>query len=424
MKIITYKDLENKEIYDEFYRVIEYDNNSSVDEIINNVKLKGDNYLIEISKKFNDGDFNSPDDFVVSNDEIINAYNIVGQEYVNKITYAKNNIKEFAKKQLDSIKNLEFEKNNSILGHKIIPLNRVLCYVPGGNYPLPSSALMTVVPAKEAGVKEIYLTSPKIKPETIVAAHIAGADKIYKLGGAQAISAFAYGTNSINEVDKITGPGNKYVTYAKKHVFGKVDIDFLAGPSEVLVAADNNADAKLIAADMLAQAEHDKDARSYLITTSAELANNVQNYAKEFLGSLQTRDIAQIAFDKSFAVIADSIDEIIEITNKRAPEHLEIMLKNPKCYTDKFKNYGSMFIGSNCAEVFGDYVSGTNHVLPTNMASKYTGGLSVFDFIKILTYQEIDKNYARELSKTASYIAQKEGLMAHKLASDLRGENG
>ena len=214
MKIITYKDLENKEIYDEFYRVIEYDNNSSVDEIINNVKLKGDDYLIEISKKFNDGDFNSPDDFVVSNDEIINAYNIVGQEYVNKITYAKNNIKEFAKKQLDSIKNLEFEKNNSILGHKIIPLNRVLCYVPGGNYPLPSSALMTVGPAKEAGVKEIYLTSPKIKPETIVAAHIAGADKIYKLGGAQAISAFAYGTNSINEVDKITGPGNKYVTYA------------------------------------------------------------------------------------------------------------------------------------------------------------------------------------------------------------------
>ena len=282
MKIITYKDLENKEIYDEFYRVIEYDNNSSVDEIINNVKLKGDDYLIEISKKFNDGDFNSPDDFVVSNDEIINAYNIVGQEYVNKITYAKNNIKEFAKKQLDSIKNLEFEKNNSILGHKIIPLNRVLCYVPGGNYPLPSSALMTVVPAKEAGVKEIYLTSPKIKPETIVAAHIAGADKIYKLGGAQAISAFAYGTNSINEVDKITGPGNKYVTYAKKHVFGKVDIDFPAGPSEVLVAADNNADAKLIAADMLAQAEHDKDARSYLITTSFELANKVQNYADEF----------------------------------------------------------------------------------------------------------------------------------------------
>lgn len=422
MKIITYKDLENKEIYDEFYRVIEYDNNSSVDEIINNVKLKGDDYLIEISKKFNDGDFNSPDDFVVSNDEIINAYNIVGQEYVNKITYAKNNIKEFAKKQLDCIKNLEFEKNNSILGHKIIPLNRVLCYVPGGNYPLPSSALMTVVPAKEAGVKEIYLTSPKIKPETIVAAHIAGADKIYKLGGAQAISAFAYGTNSINEVDKITGPGNKYVTYAKKHVFGKVDIDFLAGPSEVLVAADNNADAKLIAADMLAQAEHDKDARSYLITTSAELANKVQNYADEFLEKLETKEIAKISFEKSYAVICDNIDKMIEITNKRAPEHLEIMIEEYKDIIDKFKNYGSLFIGSNCAEVFGDYVSGTNHVLPTNMASKYTGGLSVFDYIKILTYQKIDKTYAKELSNYASYIADKEGLKAHKLASDLRGD--
>ena len=281
---------------------------------------------------------------------------------------------------------------------------------------------MTVVPAKEAGVKEIYLTSPKIKPETIVAAHIAGADKIYKLGGAQAISAFAYGTNSINEVDKITGPGNKYVTYAKKHVFGKVDIDFPAGPSEVLVAADNNADAKLIAADMLAQAEHDKDARSYLITTSAELANKVQNYADEFLEKLETKEIAKISFEKSYAVICDNIDEMIEITNKRAPEHLEIMIEEYKDIIDKFKNYGSLFIGSNCAEVFGDYVSGTNHVLPTNMASKYTGGLSVFDYIKILTYQKIDKTYAKELSNYASYIADKEGLKAHKLASDLRGD--
>lgn len=424
MRIITVNDLKNKNISDEFFGVIEYDNDKLIDEIITGVKNSGDKFLIEISNKFSDGNFNSADDFIVTNDEIINAYNTVGQEYVNKITIAKNNILDFAARQLECIKNLEYKTGDSVLGHKTVPLDRVLCYVPGGNYPLPSSCLMTVIPAKAAGVNEIYLTSPRIKPETIVAAHIAGADKIYKLGGAQAISAFAFGTETIKEVNKIVGPGNRYVTYAKKHVYGKADIDFLAGPSEVLIAADESADAKLIAADMLAQCEHDKDARSYLLTTSAELANNVQNYAKEFLDSLRTRDIAQIAFDKSFAVIADSIDEIIEITNKRAPEHLEIMLKNPKCYTDKFKNYGSMFIGSNCAEVFGDYVSGTNHVLPTNMASKYTGGLSVFDFIKILTYQEIDKNYARELSKTASYIAQKEGLMAHKLASDLRGENG
>ncbi len=421
MKIITEKDLENKEIFQEFYKTIEYENNSDIDEIINSVKNIGDDYLIELCKKFNDGDFKNANEFVVTDDEIKTAYSLVSDDFVEHIKIAKKNVEEFAKKQIDSIKNLEVNINNSILGHKIVPLDKVLCYVPGGNYPLPSSCIMTVVPAKVAGVKEVFLTSPRIKPATIVAAHIAGADKIYKLGGAQAVSAFSYGTDTIKPVDKIVGPGNRFVTYAKKHVYGTVDIDFLAGPSEVLIIADESANPKLIAADMLAQCEHDKDARAYLITNSIDLANKVKIEANNFLNQLATKDIATVSFDKSFAVIVDNVDKMAEISNLRAPEHLEIMLKNNDDILPKLTNYGSLFIGENCAEVFGDYTSGTNHVLPTNCASKYTGGLSVFDFIKILTYQQINKDYAKELSKTASYIANQEGLMAHKLASDLRG---
>lgn len=421
MKIITEKDLENKEIFQEFYKTIEYENNSDIDEIINSVKNIGDDYLIELCKKFNDGDFKNANEFVVTDDEIKTAYNLVSDDFVEHIKIAKKNVEEFAKKQIDSIKNLEVNINNSILGHKIVPLDKVLCYVPGGNYPLPSSCIMTVVPAKVAGVKEVFLTSPRIKPATIVAAHIAGADKIYKLGGAQAVSAFSYGTSTIKPVDKIVGPGNRFVTYAKKHVYGTVDIDFLAGPSEVLIIADESANPKLIAADMLAQCEHDKDARAYLITNSIDLANKVKIEANNFLNQLATKDIATVSFDKSFAVIVDNVDKMAEISNLRAPEHLEIMLKNNDDILPKLTNHGSLFIGENCAEVFGDYTSGTNHVLPTNCASKYTGGLSVFDFIKILTYQQINKDYAKELSKTASYIANQEGLMAHKLASDLRG---
>lgn len=419
MKIITKEELNNT-YFDDFYKVIDYENNSQIDEIIKNTKKGKDNFLVELSKKFNDGDFKSGQDFLVNDDEIKKAYKKVSKDFINHIKIAKDNIETFAKKQLDCIKNLDIKIDKSTLGHKVIPLNSVLCYVPGGNYPLPSSALMTVIPAKVAGVKNIYLTSPKIKPETIVAADIAGADKIYKLGGAQAITAFAYGTETISSVDKIVGPGNKYVTYAKKAVYGKVDIDFLAGPSEVLIIADEFANPKLIAADMLAQAEHDADARAYLLTTSIKLAKNVEIEAKNYLSSLETSNIAKVSYDKSFAIVSDNIEDLIDISNKRAPEHLEVMLKNNKIL-NKLTNYGSLFIGENCAEVFGDYVSGTNHVLPTNSASKYTGGLSVFDFIKIATYQNISDEYAHVLSKTASFIANSEGLMAHKLASDLRG---
>lgn len=420
MKIYNKDELKNEEFLKSFYTEIEFETLGEVAKIIEDVKSRKDLALIEYCERFNDGSFASADDFLVKEEEIEEAYRNTDKETIETIKTAHKNVLEFAKKQFECIKELEVKVNNSVLGHKIIPLNRVLCYVPGGNYPLPSSCIMTVTPAKVAGVKEICLTSPKIKPQTIVAAHISGADKIYKLGGAQAVSAFAHGTESILPVDKIVGPGNKFVTFAKKYVYGKCDIDFLAGPSEVLIVADATANPKLISADMLAQAEHDKDARAYLITTSRKLAEDVEKSAREQLQTLKTKDIAEISFEKSVCAIVDTIDDAIEMANLRAPEHLELMFKDADKKADKFTNYGSLFIGQNCAEVFGDYCSGTNHVLPTNKAARYTGGLSVFDFIKILTYQNIDKITAKELAKTASNLAEAEGLFAHKLASDLR----
>lgn len=417
MNIINCKDLD-----DSFYASIELEALDSVNEIIKKVKDEGDSALIELSKKFGDGDFKDASDFLVSQKEIDEAYSKISPEVLDSLKLAIENVRDFASAQKRSLVELEYETNDSILGHKIVPLKRVLCYCPGGNYPLLSSCYMTIVPAVIAGVEEIYLTSPRISPEVIVSAHLSGATKIYKLGGAQAIAAFSYGTQTIKPVDKITGPGNKFVAAAKKAMYGAIDIDFIAGPSEVLVVADNINDSKIIAADMLAQCEHDKDARSYLITNSIEIAKKVEQEAHEILKTLKTADIARISFEKSSAVIVDDINQAIDITNKRAPEHLELFIENALEYVDKFKNYGSLFIGTSCAEVFGDYCSGTNHVLPTNRCANYTGGLSVFDYLKVLTYQKLSKSYAKELSKIASNLAEAEGLYAHKLAADLRNE--
>lgn len=418
MKILDYKDID-----DSFFKKIELEDLSCVNDIIKKVKNQKDKALIELSNQFGDGNFSNSKDFLVTKEEILDAYKKIEPELLEAMKIAISNTKDFAQKQFDSIKNLEYEKEGSILGHKIIPLKSVLCYCPGGNYPLLSSCYMTVIPALIAGVENIYLTSPKITPEVIVSADLAGATKIYKLGGAQAIAAFAYGTETISAVDKIVGPGNKYVAAAKKAVYGQCDIDFIAGPSEVLVVADDIKDAKLIAADLLAQCEHDKDARGYLITTNKELAQLVQKEAQEFLKTLKTAPVASKSFEESICIIVNNLDEAIELTNKRAPEHLELFLKDADSLKDRFTNYGSLFIGRNCAEVFGDYCSGTNHVLPTNKCAKYTGGLSVFDFIKIQTYQKLSLEHSSKLSKTASKLAQAEGLFAHKLASELRSKN-
>ncbi len=412
MKIINYTQLD-----DSFYEKIEFENIPSVCEIINSVRKNGDRAIKEYNIKFNDGDF---DNFRLTDKEIKSATESIDKNTLSAIDYAINNVKEFAQAQLSSIKELKTEINGNILGHKIIPINSVGCYIPGGNYPLPSSAIMTIVPARVAGVKRIAAMSPKIKPITIAAAHIAGADEIYRIGGVQAIAAMAYGTESIKKVNKITGPGNKFVTAAKKQVFGECGIDFLAGPSEVLIIADETANAEYIAADMLAQCEHDKDARAFLICFSQKFAKEVEKKADEYLLNLPTKDIASISFNKSLAVVIENMEQAIEISNNKAPEHLELCIKDAILSADKFTNYGSIFIGNYSAEVFGDYVSGTNHTLPTNQVSKYTGGLSIFDYIKIQTYQIINKNSLTETAKKASILAAQEGLYAHKFAADIR----
>ena len=273
MRIITSKELLKDD--NDFFNTSELENFKSVEDIVNDVKQRGENAVIEYSKKFADGDFKSSNDFCVSDKEIEHAFNTVEQKTIDALEKCINNIRYFSQKQFECIKNLDLTIKNSQLGHKIIPLESVLCYVPGGNYPLPSSAIMTVIPAKVAQVKNVIVTSPKIKPQTIVAAKLSGADCIYKLGGVQAISLFAYGSDTIKPVDKIVGPGNKYVTLAKKIVYGKCSIDFLAGPSEVLIVADDNQNPELVSADILAQCEHDKDARGYLICFSENFAKNV-----------------------------------------------------------------------------------------------------------------------------------------------------
>lgn len=412
MKIYNYND-----ICEDFFAKIEFENITSVSEIINEVRKNGDEAVRNYAQKFGDGNLKS---FKLTEEEIKEAISKVDEKTIETIKFAIKNVKEFAQSQINSVKEIEVNINGNTLGQKIIPIDSVGCYIPGGNYPLPSSAVMTIVPAKVAGVKRVIAMSPKIQPVTVAAAYYAGADEIYRIGGVQAIAAMAYGTESITKVNKIVGPGNKYVTSAKKQVFGECGIDFLAGPSEVLIVADETATPDFIAADMLAQCEHDKDARAFLLCTSEEIAKKVDIKAKEYLEKLETREIAKTAYEKSFAVIVNSIEEAIELSDKKAPEHLELCIKDAEKMIDKFTNYGSLFIGNYSAEVFGDYVSGTNHTLPTNQVAKYSGGLSVFDYIKIQTYQIIKESKLIETAQNASNLAAKEGLFAHKLAADVR----
>lgn len=401
----------------DFFRKIEFEAISAVEEIVKDVRQNGDSAVRKYTQQFDEQDL---DVFLISPQEIKNAYSGVVKETIDAIKKSIKNVKRFSEEQLKCLKPLKTKIDENELGHKIIPLDSVGCYIPGGNYPLLSSAIMTIVPAKVAGVKQIVACSPKIRPETLVACDLAGANKIYRVGGVQAIAGMAYGTETIPKVNKIVGPGNKYVTAAKKYVFGEVGIDFLAGPSEVMIIADETANAEFIAADMLAQCEHDVDARAFLVTTSEKFAQKVLEFAQKQLKELETKEIASKSFEKSFAVIVNSIEEATELANQKAPEHLEICYENSKKDIDKFKNYGSLFVGNYSAEVYGDYCSGTNHVLPTNEVSKYSGGLSVFDFVKIQTFQIISKKGNKIIAPYASQLAEIEGLKAHKLAADVR----
>ncbi|MEA3344027.1 MAG: histidinol dehydrogenase [archaeon] len=412
MRIIAYDELDES-----FYEYEEMEDIEVVKQILNEVKNNGDKAVKQYSEKF---DKIKLKNLEVSKDEIREAYQQVDKTTVEVLERAARNIRFFAKKQMALFRDFETNRDGAVLGQRIIPIEIVGCYAPGGRYPLPSSALMSIIPAKVAGVKEVIVCSPKIAPVTIVAADMAGADRIFNIGGIQAIGAMAYGTETVPKVDKIAGPGNKYVAAAKKEVYGLVGIDFIAGPSEVLIIADETANPVFIALDLLAQAEHDPNAKPNLITTSKKLAEEVNKQLEMQLNGLRTRDVAKSALENGRIILADSLDAAIELSNKIAPEHLELQVKNPKQLMKKLRNYGSLFIGKYSAEVFGDYCSGTNHILPTNRAARYSGGLSVKDFIKILTYQQISQRGADKLAETASKLAEIEGLEAHKKSADIR----
>ena len=405
---------------------------TQVGEILEEIRFNKDIGVKKYNLLF---DKNPRENFRVTRDEIVKAYKQVDVKFIEDLKIAAKNIEEFAKALKNSFNN-EFEKDiypGVTLGQKHIPIESALAYVPGGSYPLFSTALMLIIPAKIAGVKRICACSPAMKdseyinPKTLVAMDIAGADEIYAVGGVQAIGAFAYGTDSIKPVDIIVGPGNKYVTEAKRQCYGKVGIDFVAGPSEVLIIADESANPSYIAADVLAQCEHDYNARGILITTDKTLAKEVNKKVNEILVDLPTKDIASLSWNNNGEIIlVDNLQEAVKLSNKYAPEHLELNVKNTDEIIDKLTNYGSLFIGQYSAEVFGDYVSGTNHTLPTLRASRYTGGVWVGTFIKTCTTQRLSKGAVDLLAPVAYDLAMDEGLYAHANAAKVRmnQENG
>lgn len=396
-------------------------NMDSVKQIIDAVKREGDMAVRKYTAIF---DKLKLKNFGVSKKEIKQAYREVDKDTIGAIKTAATNIKRFAKRQMENFKDFEYAKNGITVGQKIVPIEKIGVYVPGGRYPLPSTALMCIIPAKVAGVKEVIVCSPKIKPVTIVAADLSGADLIFNVGGVQAITALAYGTETIPRVDKIVGPGNIYVTQAKKEVFGDCGIDLLAGPSEILVIADKYANPKYVAADLLAQAEHDVNTKIFLISDSKDLIKEVNKELKTQLDKIATKEVIRESLRKEKEILVKNLKEAIKIANEIAPEHLSLQVKNPRKYLNQLRNYGSLFLGAYSAVAFGDYCSGPNHVLPTDRTSRYAGGLSVKDFIKIQTYQYITRDGAEKLAKIATKFASLEGLNAHKKSIEKRLKNG
>lgn len=388
-----------------------------INKILKDVRQNGDNAIKRYTLKF-DGVRLSK--MRVADSEIKDAYKKVDPKIVSALRYAAENIKKFARKQSAQFKDFEIEIARGVFaGQKVIPIERVGIYVPGGKFPLASTLLMCAIPANVAAVPGIIVCSPpsyngSIHPAILIASDIAGVNEIYKVGGVQAIAAMAYGTQTIKRVDKIVGPGNKYVASAKKEVFGYVGIDFIAGPSEVIIIADETANPDYIAADLLAQSEHDKDALPILITTSAKLAERVNRVVELQLQKLKTKDTAKVSISNNGRIIiVNNMAEAIDITNKKAPEHLELQVKNPERYTVRLRNYGSLFIGKYSPVVLGDYNSGLNHTLPTNTTARYTGGLGVKDFLKIQTTLRVTKDGLPAIGTTAMTIADAEGLDGH-----------
>lgn len=399
---------------------------AAVNDILLNVRTNKDEALFKYTKDFDKADINASN-IVVTKDEIEEAYTKVDQALVDVIRKSLKNIKEYHEKQ-KQYSWFDSKPDGTILGQKVTPLARAGVYVPGGKAAYPSSVLMNVVPAKVAGVEQIIMCTPpdhegKVYPTTLVAANEAGVDVVYKAGGAQAIAAMAYGTESIPKVDKICGPGNIYVALAKKAVFGYVSIDSVAGPSEILVIADETANPRYVAADLLSQAEHDEMASAILITTSSELANKVSAEIDGFLKELSRSEIISKSLDNyGYILLVDDINEAVSVANDIASEHLEIVTKDPFNVMTKIKNAGAIFLGEYSSEPLGDYFAGPNHVLPTNGTAKFFSALSVDDFIKKSSIISYSREALEAIHNDIENFASAEHLTAHANSIKVRFE--
>lgn len=388
-------------------------------EILDAVRRNGDEALRLLSVKFKDVDGSDP--FEVPRSKLLQALETLPSTEREVLQRTADRIKTFAEAQLGCIKELTVEIPGGKAGHKISPIFSCGCYAPGGRFPLPSSVLMTAITAKVAGVSRVVVASPRPTQVTLAAAALADADCFLQLGGAQAIAALAFGTESIEKVDLIVGPGNRWVTAAKKLVSGEVGIDMLAGPTELVVIADTTANPKIVAADLLAQAEHDEDALPILITFDGDFLRAVEQELGIQLKTLPTAAIAEKSLQRGFAVICDSLQQAATVSNQLAPEHLELAIDGPKEFSKLLTNYGALFIGQNSAEVLGDYGAGPNHVLPTGTTARFTGGLSVLNFLRVQSWIEVeDLSSAQKLIPDTITLARLEGLEAHARAAEIR----
>ncbi len=423
IKILNFNDVKKEDI---FARVEDkFDVSATVADIINNVKTNGDAAVLDYCRRFDGADLAALE---VTADEIAEAVASVEPRFLAILQSAADNIRDFHAKQVRNSFIIN-DKEGIVTGQKVTPIEKVGLYVPGGTAAYPSTVLMDSIPAKLAGVSEMCIVTPpdkqgKVNPVILAAASIAGVDRIFKVGGAQAVAALAYGTESIPKVDKIVGPGNAYVAEAKRQVFGMVAIDMIAGPSEILVVADSESNAGHVAADLLSQAEHDKNASAVLVTDSAEFANAVSAELEAQIPQLERAEIARVSIDNNGKIIVtDDIRAAIAVANEIAPEHLELCVDNPFDYLDLVKNAGSIFMGRYCPEALGDYYAGPNHTLPTSGTARFSSPLSVDDFVKKTQFTYYTESALAAVADDVAYFARKEGLTAHAKSAIIRTED-
>ena len=420
IRIYPYGEVPNQEI---FARTEPTTNVSDiVTEIIQDVRRRGDEALLEYTKKFDKAELTN---LQVTEEEFQEALSSFDPRLKQVLQRAASNISKFHSRQKRNSFILN-EDDGIVMGQKVIPIDRAGIYVPGGTAAYPSTVLMDALPARIAGVKEIVMVTPpnaqgKVNPAILAASRIAGVDKIYKVGGAQAVAALAYGTESIPKVDKIVGPGNAFVAEAKRQVYGQVSIDMIAGPSEILIVSDGKTDPRHVAADLLSQAEHDKLASAVLVTDSMELAKAVQAELEIQIPKLERAEIARVSIDNNGKIIvADNLNKAIEIANEIAPEHLELCVDQPFDYLSKVRHAGSVFMGRNCPEALGDYLAGPNHTLPTSGTARFSSPLSVDDFVKKMQYTYFTRDALANVADDVAYFARAEGLTGHARSALIR----